>query len=79
MLLDLLHHHHSDNFVSVSEGSNAPSRRTTASEHAQRAQKMRKLKLAAEYNQFKLRIQQDDQFATDFIVALVTKGFFNVC
>jgi hypothetical protein len=72
VLLDLLHHHHHAHRVLGSESSNAPSKQRTHTEQIQ------KLKRASEYNQFKLRLQQDDQLATDFIVALVTKGFFNV-
>lgn len=76
MLLDLLFHH-SEHELPVSVGSNAPVR-GDANKQAQLTQKARKAKRAAEYNLFKLRLQQDDQLATDFIVALVTKGFFNV-
>ena len=78
MLLDLLFHHHpSHDDVGVSEAS--PSTAPTKNKLVEKLRLEKKVRERDKLNEYNLRLKQDDQLATDFIVALVTKGFFNVC
>lgn len=77
MLLDLLfHHHRPHDDVGVSEAS--PSTVPKKNKLVEKLRLAKKVREQDKLNEYNLRLKQDDQFATDFIVALVTKGFFNV-